>query len=101
MLGQILPAILVLAASPPAWAGECPTVEEKMDAIVVFIDEHYGLAFSMIDSLEGKPDVFKVEFWTYEPEAECMGLVRVADDCAVSVEQAIVCSGNDSQGESK
>lgn len=85
-------AVLLLLASTAAWAASCPTDDSKMDAISDFIDEHYGLAFSMINSPPEDMALFEVEFWLYdEAEAACKGTVRVADDCAVSNAE-IACS---------
>ena len=86
--------LAVLAASVPAGAGECTTTDEKVDAILVFAEEHYGPNASMIYSFEEDPDLFEVQIFPYDPEVECTGRVRVSDECVVAeaTEQAIVCS---------
>ena len=92
LLFTILLILMLAGCVAPARAGDCPTDEAKLDAISDFIHEHYGNVFSMISSPPEDLRLFELTFWPYEPEVECTGAVRVADDCAVSVEQAIVCS---------
>lgn len=81
----LLVLLSALAASAPVRAAQCPTEDAKLDAIMVFIEEHYPLNASMIYSVEDDPTLFPVSIYLYDDdETVCEGTVRVSDECEVS-----------------
>ena len=61
---------------------DCTTEEGKAEAILAFLDTHYGDVSSIIYSPEDGP--IEVYFHPYEPEErDCAGWVRIDDECRV------------------
>ena len=72
-------------ASTSVYAGNCATDDAKAEAVVVFLEEHYGPAFMAVHPPDVKTGLKDVYFHPYQPqERDCEGTVRVANDCRIT-----------------
>ena len=79
-------AFALLACASPVQSEDCTTWDLKVDAVILFLEEHYEpLGFVSIRPHEEDPEnleLMEVDFSMYDfPDEDCIGFVQVTDDC--------------------
>ena len=73
------------AGGAPKAGADCSTDDTKGEALVVFLEKHYGDVTVMAYPSDQGTGLLDVYFHPYEPqEKDCEGVVRVDDECRVT-----------------
>ena len=82
---SVVVALFVAVLAPHIHAGDCTTDDAKGEALVVFLEEHYGDVTVMAYPSDQGAGLMEVYFHTYQPqEKDCEGVVKVDDDCRIT-----------------
>lgn len=79
---SLLAAMLAFAS---VHADDCTTDEARGEALVVFLEKHYGDVSVMAYPSDQGTGLWDVYFYPYQPqERDCEGVVRVDDGCRIT-----------------